>query len=86
MANGNGSALTLEQLLALAQAQMAALLSGKATIEVETPNLGRVRFNQADVGSLQRYIDSLQALIAAQSGTTTVATLRRRPLSFEACP
>jgi hypothetical protein len=70
--------------LAQAQQQMYALASGQAVAEVETPQLGRVVYTKADMGQLQRLIDSLAADCAASTGSATPG--RRRPISIEAWP
>jgi len=77
------------QLLAKAQSQMALLLSGGAPAEIESPQLGRVRFSQSDdpIGSLQRYIDQLTSECALATGDmATYYRTRRRPISMEAWP
>jgi len=81
MANG-GSTLTPEQMLALAQKQMALLLAGKAPSAIDTPQLGRVEFFPTDIGQLQQLINSLQM----QVDPTSAWRYRRRPLSLEAWP
>ena len=70
------------ELLAVAQAQMARYASGQAVVAIETPALGRVVYNQTNIADLQRLIDWLQAQIDPASATT----MRRRPISVEACP
>lgn len=70
-------------LLAQAQAQLALLLSGRAVVSVETPQLGRVEFSRANAADLQRMIVTLADQCAAASGAPR---LRRRPISLEACP
>jgi hypothetical protein len=74
--------LTPCEQLALAQQQMILLLSGKATVSVETPQLGRVQFNQTTMADLQRLINQLQV----ECDPTGSVYLRRRPLSIEAWP
>ncbi len=69
-------------LLALAQKQLYLLLTGQAPLAIETPQLGRVAFQQTSVADLQRLIDLLQA----QVDPATAAMTRRRPISIEACP
>ena len=69
-------------LLAAAQKQMLLLASGQAVVAVETPQLGRVVYNQTDIASLQRLIDYL----TVQVDPSAAVYVRRRPLSFEACP
>lgn len=79
--------LTPCELLALAQQQMIALMSGQALVAVDTPQLGRVEFSKGDVGQLQRLIDQLTAQCAAYNGdTTAVYMARRRPISIQAWP
>lgn len=77
-------ALTPCDMLILAKAQMAALASGQAVAEVETPQLGRVVYTKADLPQLQRIIDGLAADCAALTGQATSG--RRKPISIEAWP
>jgi hypothetical protein len=77
--------LTACQQLALLKAQMVALQSGQAVAEVETPQLGRVVFSKADIGSLQRLIDQYTQLCAVENGQPA-GTSGRKPFSFEAWP
>jgi hypothetical protein len=70
--------------LALAKQQLVLLMSGKATVLVETPQLGRVQFSQGSVGDLQRLVDGLAAECARSLGLEPVA--RRRPISIEGWP
>lgn len=71
------------EVLAQAQAQMFLLMSGGATVAVETPQLGRVEFSPGSIGDLQRLIDLLKAQCAESQG---LAVARRRPISVEAVP
>ena len=66
---------------------MALLMSGQATAAIETPQLGRVEFTQANVGNLQRLIDQLAYQCALENGDYCAARrARRRPISLEAWP
>ena len=72
--------------LAQARAQMLLMAGGQQIVVVETPQLGRVEYNRnssASVGDLQRLIDQLSALCAAEQGLTYA---RRRPISVEGLP
>jgi len=71
------------QLLQIAQQQLILLLTGTAVVSIETPQLGRVEYNKADVAGLQRLVDSLTNQCNAQNGTGTTT---RKPFSFEAWP
>lgn len=73
-------------LLALAEQQMYLLATGQSVAAVETPDLGRVEFSQANIGDLQRVIDDLRARCAAARGYPQGVTGRRRPISVEAWP
>jgi hypothetical protein len=70
--------------LALARQQMLMLMSGRATVAVETPQLGRVEFSPGSVADLQRLIDTLAADCAVSQGQA--AAPRRRPINIEAWP
>jgi hypothetical protein len=70
-------------MLADAQQKYYLLMTGGATQVIETPMLGRVEFTPANADQLGRFIGSLQDQCARQNGQQT---LRRRPISFEACP
>lgn len=70
------------ELLAQAQAQLLKLVAGQAVVSIETPQLGRVVYNQANIADLQRLIDNLRVL----ANPAAAAALRRRPISVEACP
>jgi len=74
--------MTPEQLLALAQQQLALVLAGKAVLAIETPQLGRVQYMPTDPAQLQQLINSLQQ----QVNPGQAYLYRRRPLSIEACP
>jgi hypothetical protein len=76
-------ALTACDQLALAQQQMLKLMSGTSTVLVETPQLGRVQFNQASLADLQRLIDTLTAQCLESQG---LQAQRRRPISIEGWP
>jgi hypothetical protein len=70
------------ELLVMASAQMARYAAGQAVVAIETPQLGRVVYNQTNIADLQRFIDWLKA----QIDPTSAVTMRRRPISIEACP
>lgn len=70
-------------MLADAQQKYYQLITGGAPQVIETPLLGRVEFTQANADQLGRFIGALQDQCARANGQ---ATLRRRPISFEACP
>jgi hypothetical protein len=71
-------------LLQQAQAALGALLSGQAAAEIETPQLGRVRFAPTTVADLQRYVDQLTIQCNQQNGVAN--TGGRVPFSFQAWP
>jgi hypothetical protein len=71
--------MTPADMLALAQVQMMKLLTGTAVVEIDTPQLGRVMFSQANMGDLQRWIDYLNRQVNPCGPA-------RGPLSFEAWP
>lgn len=70
--------------LAAAKSALFLLSTGGAVAEVETPQLGRVAYHAGNIGDLQRLIDRLSAECAAAGGQPS--TVRRRPISIEACP
>jgi hypothetical protein len=70
------------ELLLQASAQMARYAAGQAVVAIETPQLGRVVYNQTNIADLQRFIDWLKG----QIDPTSAVTMRRRPISIEACP
>jgi gpW len=78
----SGTSLPCQQ-LAAAQQQLLLLMSGRATVSVETPQLGRVQFSQGSVADLQRLIDGLTAQCAESQG---LQSARRRPISIESWP
>ena len=78
--------LTACQQLAQAKAQMILLASGQAVAEVDTPQLGRVTFTKADIGTLQRLIDQLTIACNIENGVPACQAGGRKPFSFEACP
>ena len=71
--------------LAAALAQLDAMIGGKMVRAVETPQLGRVEYAQANVTELQRLIADLQLQCAEYMGLDTYY-MRRRPISMEAEP
>ena len=71
-----------EALLAAATAQMLRYVSGQAVVALETPQLGRVVYNETNIGQLQQMIDRLTLLVYPESATA----IRRRPISFEVGP
>jgi hypothetical protein len=70
-------------LLAQAQNALGLLLSGQLPAEIETPQLGRVQFSRANIGDLQRYIDTLTVQCNQANG---IYGGGRKPFSFEAWP
>lgn len=75
-------------LLEKALVQKGLLMSGKAVVAIDTPQLGRVEFGQTQIGDLERWIQQLAAACAACGGPLPPGFTyqRRRPLSLEACP
>lgn len=71
--------------LALLRAQMQLLMSGKAVLAIDTPQLGRVEYSKGSIPDLQMEIDRLTALCNAEQGLTD-GPVRRRPISLEAWP
>jgi hypothetical protein len=70
-------------LLAQAQNALNLLLMGQLPAEIETPQLGRVQFSRANIGDLQRYIDTLTVQCNQAQG---ICGGGRKPISFEAWP
>jgi hypothetical protein len=60
------------------------LLLGQAAVRVDTPNLGSVEYNQADISKLQQYVNQLADACAAETNGT--GPTPRGPISFEAWP
>jgi hypothetical protein len=83
--DSTGSPLTPCERLALAMAQMDAMLAGKQVKVIETPQLGRVEYATGTVDDLQRIIYGLQLECAEYQGIDTYR-MRRRPISMEAEP
>jgi len=79
MANGTTDPCAL---LAQAQLQYLALVNGQAVVAVETPQLGRVEYNKADINQLRMVIDQLRGDCAASQG---MRVMRRRPISVDTC-
>jgi len=78
---------TPEDMLAAAIQQYFLLLSGQATREIETPQLGRVVFAQTTPADLQRLIGYLASQVDPNSPAGQMAaSMRRRPISLEAWP
>lgn len=69
--------------LALAEAQMALMQTGKSVRVIETPQLGRVEFAPCSMADLGRRIEQLRAACNAEQG---LPSGRRRPISVEAWP
>ena len=69
--------------LALAQAQLDAVMSGKSVRAVETPQLGRVEYQSASVTDLHRIIAALKNECAQYLG---IAYSPRGPISIEVEP
>jgi gpW len=79
--------MTACEQLAQLQAQMVLLMSGQAPVAIETPQLGRVEFTQANIGNVQRLIDQLAYQCALENGDYLAACRsRRRPINLEAWP
>jgi hypothetical protein len=76
--------LTACEQLAILQAQQILIASGQAVQEIDTPQLGRVTFSQANMGDLQRLIDQYTAACARENGQPCASG--RKPISFEAWP
>jgi hypothetical protein len=72
-------------LLNQVQTQYVAFMSGQATQEIDTPMLGRVAFNQTNVGNIERLLAVLADMCAQQQGTCGTR-LVRGPISLEAEP
>jgi hypothetical protein len=72
-------------LLAQVQTQYIAFMTGQATQEIDTPMLGRVAFNQTNVGNIERIIALLADQCALQNGQDS-SSLPRGPISLEAEP
>jgi hypothetical protein len=79
--------------LAMAQAQMLALLTGQLPARVETPQLGAVQFVQTTPADLQRAIDYLQQLVdagntwdALTNGSMQTGSTGRKPISIFGWP
>lgn len=78
---------TPEDMLTAAIQQYFLLLSGQATREIETPQLGRVVFAQTTPADLQRLIGFLAGQVDPNSPAGQMAaSMRRRPISLEAWP
>jgi hypothetical protein len=69
-------------MLIAARAQMLRYVSGTAVVALETPQLGRVVYNETNIGQLQQMIDRLTLLCYPEAS----AAIRRKPISIEACP
>jgi len=72
-------------LLNQVQTQYIAFMTGQATQEIDTPMLGRVQFNQTNVGNIERLLGVLADMCAQQSGQCSTS-LPRGPISLEAEP
>jgi hypothetical protein len=79
--------------LAMAQAQMLALLTGQLPQRVETPQLGSVQFVATTPADLQRAIDYLQQLVdagntwdAMTNGSMSTGSTGRKPFSLFGWP
>jgi hypothetical protein len=78
---------TPEDLLASAIQQYFLLLSGQATAEIETPQLGRVVFAKTTPADLQRLIGFLARQVDPCSPAGQMAaSMARRPINIEAIP
>lgn len=73
------------QLCALLQQQYYLLVMGAASVEVESPQLGRVSYNKADLPTLKAAIDGLAAQCVQAGGTLPagVNPQSRHPISVE---
>jgi len=74
--------LPLDQLLAAAQQKLLDLIMGQMPGAIETPQLGRVIYQATSVADLRMLIDQIQQ----QMDPEGASTVRRRPISIEACP
>jgi len=72
----------IEAALAAAKAKLIERATGQMPIAVETPQLGRVVYQETSIADLQMLVDKLEALAHPE----TAYRLRRRPISIEACP
>jgi hypothetical protein len=78
---------TPDDMLTAAIQQYFLLLSGQATREIETPQLGRVVFAQTTPADLQRLITFLAGQVDPNSPAGQMAaSFQRRPLNLEAWP
>jgi len=71
-------------LLTAAQQALNLMLTGQAVSEIETPQLGRVRFAPVTIADMQRYVDALTLQCNTQNGVAPAGG--RKPFSFEAWP
>ena len=78
------TSLTPCELLALAEEQLAKAMMGGQVLVVDTPQLGRVEFSQANITNAQAYIDLLRRKCAESQGQRYCGG--RRPISIQGMP